>query len=416
MRSAFPDWRTPALLVLLLGCRDPGTPPASDALPSPADEGALVTGDTEVDGAAADGRGVDLAPDRPEEPDGEDAPAFDATMPADPTPSEDVAGGADNFLPGDDGAAPDEVPASDSDEGGQEEDAPVAPDAPPADSGPPPFPSCPTFAAGQLSGWVLHASVNEASGVVASRKNAGVLWMHNDSGGKAEIYGVATNGTHRGTYALEGTEAKDWEDIAIGPGPTGGTQYIYVADVGDNGSSRTDYRLYRVPEPVADGGLIGAVPLTGVEEIEIDYPDGSHNAEAMFVDPWTADVYIVTKRGNGETPVYRAAAPLKTNGSNVMAHVITLQFGTGALPGGTEATAADMSPAGDAIAIRTYQSAFLWRRTSGMTVAEALATEPCPIPVTDQSMGEALGFASDGKGYYTVPEGKVVGIYHFPRR
>jgi len=393
------------IVLLTVGCSGPESGVPADVPPAPTDEAPPASTD------ATDDPGTNPRPDP--------GAAGDAAL-ADAPPAEDVTGPRDE-APTDRHAPPDGTP-SDADavpeivDGGQEPDLPPVPDAPPVDEGPPPFPACPAFAAGERTGWVLHASVTEASGVAASRRNAGVLWVHNDSGGKAEIYGVGTNGTHRGTYVLQGAAARDWEDIAIGPGPAADTRYVYVADIGDNGTSRNDYRLYRVPEPAADGGLIVAVTLDGVEAIEIDYPDGSHNAEAMFVDPWTADVYIVTKRGSGESRVFRAAAPLKTSGSNVMELVTTLRFGSDALPGGTEATAADMSPAGDAIAIRTYDSAFLWRRTPGMTVAEALATAPCPIPVTDQGMGEALGFAADGQGYYTVPEGRMVGIYHFRRQ
>lgn len=406
-------WVAPAFLALTLGCAEPrfGTP--TDASRPPAEDG-RVAPDTADDRGTVEGRDTDWTLDGDRDPARDETATLDDAVAADPHPSGDLGEPFDGFLP-DDIPLPDDSLSTDIGDA-RDVDAPGTPDAPTADNGPIPFPPCPTFAAGQRTGWVLHAAVTEASGVVASRKNADVLWVHNDSGGKPEIYGVATNGAHRGNYSLDGANAKDWEDIAIGPGPKGGIQYIYVADIGDNGASRNDYRLYRVPEPVADGGLVGAVTLTGVEEIEIDYPDGSHNAEAMFVDPWTADVYIVTKRGNGNSPVYRAIAPLKTSGSNVMEYVTTLQFGSASLPGGTEATAADMAPAGDAFAIRTYSSAFLWRRTPGMTVADALATEPCPIPVTDQGMGEALGFSADGVGYFTVPEGRMVGIYFFSRQ
>ena len=39
----------------------------------------------------------------------------------------------------------------------------------------------PTFADGVVVGVVTEPAINEASGLVASRANAGVLWTHNDS-------------------------------------------------------------------------------------------------------------------------------------------------------------------------------------------------------------------------------------------
>lgn len=407
-------WVAPAFLLLTLGCAEPRSATPIDVLLPPAED-ALVAPDTADDPGSVEGRDTEFTLDGSRDPGRDETATPDDAMDTDAPQSRDPGELIDGLLPGGDIPLPDDSLSTDVGDA-RDGDVSGAPDTLVADNGPIPFPPCPTFAAGQRTGWVLHAAVTEASGVVASRKNANVLWVHNDSGGKPEIYGVAANGAHRGSYFLAGADAKDWEDIAIGPGPTGGIQYLYVADIGDNGTSRNDYRLYRVPEPVADGGLIGTVTLSDVEEIEIDYPDGSHNAEAMFVDPWTADVYIVTKRGNGISPIYRAVAPLKTSGSNVMEYVTTLQFGSVSLPGGTEATAADIAPVGDAIVVRTYSSAFLWRRSPGMTVADALATEPCPIPVTDQGMGEALGFSADGRGYYTVPEGRMVGIYYFSRQ
>ena len=41
-------------------------------------------------------------------------------------------------------------------------------------------------------GLIEHDTVNEASGIAASRKNSGVLWTHNDSGGSACVYALNT--------------------------------------------------------------------------------------------------------------------------------------------------------------------------------------------------------------------------------
>ena len=43
-------------------------------------------------------------------------------------------------------------------------------------------------------GLIEYGGINEASGIAASRKNADVLWIHNDSGGKnriSEFHGIA---------------------------------------------------------------------------------------------------------------------------------------------------------------------------------------------------------------------------------
>src|SRR5262249_12364606 len=46
----------------------------------------------------------------------------------------------------------------------------------------------PTFASAVTNGIVNIPGLDEASGVVASHNNAGVLWTHNDSGNAAVIF------------------------------------------------------------------------------------------------------------------------------------------------------------------------------------------------------------------------------------
>ncbi len=274
---------------------------------------------------------------------------------------------------------------------------------------------CPTYANPVTAGYLLHFSVAEASGIVESRRNPGILWVHNDSGDSARIFGISTTGMARGTYVLEGANATDWEDIALGPGPVAGQSYIYVGDIGDNGESRPNVKVYRVPEPAVPAGN-PTLTLSGVETFTLQYPDDSHNAETLLVDPSNGDLYIVAKSNDGVSPVFRAAAPLSGSGTMVMDLVTTLYFGEGLLPGDTTTTGGDISPSGTAIAIRTYDSAYVFRRPPGTSVAEALETEPCPVPLAKEGQGEALGFATDEGGYYTMGEGKVVPLSFYAKK
>ena len=63
--------------------------------------------------------------------------------------------------------------------------------------------------------------VRESSGVAVSRAHRGVLWTHNDSGDDAYVYATDLAGTDRGVVRIRGARAVDWEDIALGPCPTG---------------------------------------------------------------------------------------------------------------------------------------------------------------------------------------------------
>lgn len=48
---------------------------------------------------------------------------------------------------------------------------------------------------------------------------------------------------------LGGVDFEDVEDIAIGPGPEAGVDYIYVSDTGNNDKDRDVVQIYRIREP-----------------------------------------------------------------------------------------------------------------------------------------------------------------------
>jgi hypothetical protein len=279
------------------------------------------------------------------------------------------------------------------------------------------LPACPTYAKGVSGGNIQNGSLTEASGIVESRKAPGVLWIHNDSGDSARVFAAGKDGKDLGTYSFQGASATDWEDIAIGPGPMQGESYLYMGDIGDNAMARANIRIYRVVEPLVDlNGGPKNVTLTGVETFTLVYPDSPHNAETLLVDPKTGDVYIVTKSSNGVSPIFRAAAPLSNAGTIIMEAAGSRTFGAPPLPGGPLTTGGDISAQGDLIAIRTYPGAFVWRRPSGMSIADALQGEPCVIPIESEPQGEALGFAVDGSGYFTISEGSNEPLYFYAKQ
>ncbi len=276
--------------------------------------------------------------------------------------------------------------------------------------------SCPDFDPGVNAGAVESAAVIEASGIAASRRNPGVLWIDNDSGDSARIFAAGTAGRHLGVYDLPGAAAYDWEDIAVGPGPDPDLSYIYIADIGDNAYARSQVSVYRVAEPAVDPEQAPvAADLAGAVRLDMSYPGGPNDAESLMVDPETADIYIVTKRGDGNSMVLRNPAPHTPGSPVVMEAVAELHFGSGSLPGSPLATGADISSRGCHILIRTYSSAFIWLRPPGTSIGEALAGPPCPVPLCSEPQGEAIGFSADGSSYFTVSEGGHQPLYRFDR-
>ncbi len=109
--------------------------------------------------------------------------------------------------------------------------------------------SAPAFGERQNLGLVKNDDIIEASGIAASYKNKGVLWTHNDAGNENRIFALDTTGSNLGEYYLYNATNRDWEDIAIDPGPDDSKSYIYVGDIGDNDDEYIYKYIYRFEEP-----------------------------------------------------------------------------------------------------------------------------------------------------------------------
>jgi len=272
--------------------------------------------------------------------------------------------------------------------------------------------ACPSFRAGVSVGTVSSPGLVEASGLAASRQNPGVLWVHNDSGNAVQLFAIGDDGRALATYLPTGIRNRDWEDLAIGPGPAAGVDYLFIGDIGDNKARRRSITVYRIPEPVVSAG--GAIPLPGGVALEMVYPDGAHNAEVLLSDPRTGALYIVTKsRTDGVSGIYRYPFPHAAGSRVVLEHVASHTF-----PGKKferAATGGDISADGSKVVVRTYTRAYLWARGPGSTVAAAFAVPPCRISLIAEPQGEALAFAADLAGFYTLSEGRQQPLYFFRR-
>ncbi|MDA1183024.1 MAG: hypothetical protein O2930_00065 [Acidobacteria bacterium] len=269
------------------------------------------------------------------------------------------------------------------------------------------------------AGVVQHDPLREASGLVASRAHPGVLWTHNDSGDGPHLYALTTDGRHLGVFTLSGAEARDWEDLAIGPGPDAGVDYLYAGDIGDNDSQHDVKYVYRVAEPAVSTDQAPSVTsLTGVSRIALRYPGAPSDAETLLVDPLTGDLYVVTKRST-DASVYRAAAPISTADIIEMERSGTLSLPS--VPGlpaaGQGAVGGDIAPSGLEVLLKTYTAVYYWRRGSA---AEALFARPYQaLPYVPEPQGEAIAWAADGSGYFTLSEERQsipATLYFYPRQ
>jgi len=272
----------------------------------------------------------------------------------------------------------------------------------------------PSFATGFANGTIQNSSINEASGIIASRINPNVLWTHNDSGDAARIFAISTAGANLGTFSITGASATDWEDIAIGPGPTAGAQYLYIADIGDNGASRSNIAVYRVAEPVvSDTQSAVNSSLAGVKKYTFTYPGGARDSESLFVDPATSDLYVISKRENPHN-LYRAAY---SAGTDSYAALTQMTGFTTTFSGSNWLTAADISPSGNEIIVRGLNASegLMFLRPPGGSITDAFNTTPIAIPLVNEPQGEAIAFDPNGWGYFTTSEGSNPPLNYFNR-
>src|SRR5664279_3246709 len=131
--------------------------------------------------------------------------------------------------------------------------------------------------------------IRESSGLVRSVRHPTLLWTHNDGGRTAEIYGIDPRGRTVADITLRGVNPYDPE--ALSRGLDGHRKpALFLADIGDNAARRPNVSVFRVTEPQA----LGNRTLTPTW-FRFKYPDGSHDAEALLVDPRDGRIWIATK-------------------------------------------------------------------------------------------------------------------------
>ena len=247
-------------------------------------------------------------------------------------------------------------------------------------------------------GPIASTQLVEASGLAVGRENSTILWSHNDSGHPNRIFAVGNKAEDFGYYTITGAGTRDYEDICIGAGPEEGVNYIYLADIGDNHAQYNFIIIYRFPEPKnvpTEGSGMYAIPEDQIERLEFTYPDGPRDAETLMIDPWTKDLYIVSKR-DYRSIVYRAPYPQKTNERTTLEKLAQLPFNW--------AVGGDISTDGKQIAIKDRYKIYYWERTQNESVIEALTKKPQLLPYIIEPQGESFAWTADGNGYYTLTE------------
>ena len=251
--------------------------------------------------------------------------------------------------------------------------------------------------------------ISESSGLTASRLTRGAYWTHNDSGDGPFIYAFDTRGDSLGIFRVNGAQARDWEDMAAGPGPQRNKSYLYIGDIGDNNNLRSEVIVYRVAEPAlspATRNFTKRRPgsTDPAEAIRLKYPDGSHDAEALLVHPTTGNIYIVTKVLIANPEVYEAVPPFTAGNVVAMRRVgearVPSLFG-GVITGGS------ISPDGRRVALCDYFQGYEMALQAGSANFDDIWKQRMTgFDLGKRKQGEAITYRLDGKALLATSEGK----------
>ena len=265
------------------------------------------------------------------------------------------------------------------------------------------------YSEARLSGMIRDRRVTEISGIVRAHGKPGYYWIHNDSGGEPRLLLVHARGTVVTQLNVTGARAVDWEDIALGPGPTPGERFLYIADTGNNDYARKVLRIYRVLHPPLTKE--SPPPILASEKaarISFRYPDGIFDCEALVVHPKTGDIYLLTKHAL-VAGVYRLRAP-HTDGRIETAVKVTV------MRPGFFVTAAELSPCGERLLVRTYLDILEYRLPRGQAFERIFFQRKFKLPVSRrETRSEAICYLHGAAGYATTAEGNPAPLHVFRR-
>jgi hypothetical protein len=230
----------------------------------------------------------------------------------------------------------------------------------------------------------------EASGLASSVVNPGYMWAQNDGQNPSEVFLIDTTGQVRMICKLP-VDNRDWEDVAVGPGPDSNKTYVYVGEIGDNNAVYDTKYIYRFEEPRAD---TGGQSVTLTDTLKIQMSDGKRDTETMMIDPVTNDLYLISKREDS-VGVYKVAQPFSNE-------LMTAQK-VGVIPY-SKIVAGSFSHDGTEILLKDYDHVYYWKRSKNEPLEQVLLRQPQELPYEREAQGEAITWTLDRSGYYTLSE------------
>lgn len=245
-------------------------------------------------------------------------------------------------------------------------------------------------------------SLSELSGIVAHSSEKDVFWVHNDQGAP-KIYAINAAGKVLTTVTLNTMDFDDAEDISLGDGPEAGRKYLYVGDIGKSRKKAGTVKIFRFKEPLAGELANSEISINDPQLIRLKYSENKEiDFETQLIDPITGDLFLIQK---DKFKVFKAKhsdlmASNEVLGSGSLQLLEVRDNGSwdGKLSGGA------VSPDGTEILVRSATKAWLYTRSAGQTIDQALEKPALTISLEKEFNGEAITFDNLGMDFFTVSE------------
>ena len=240
----------------------------------------------------------------------------------------------------------------------------------------------------------LPKEVSETSGLFFHN---GLLWTHNDSGGKPILYGLdTTNFEIVQRLTLGNAKNKDWEDVCT-DGET-----VFVGDFGNNKGNRKDLRIFTFP--------LSAIPDEGDAVIQVDsilfhYADQSNFENRKYEHDYDCEAVFVTEEylylfskgwATGTTRLYR----LSKSERNQVAEVVNGFDSQGLITG------ADYDKENHVLAIvgyvKTVWKPFMYIIFDFDDEGVKLSNHRFEMPQLTGAQDEGICFFKEGRCYVTA--------------
>jgi hypothetical protein len=183
---------------------------------------------------------------------------------------------------------------------------------------------------------------------------------------------------------------------------------LFIGEIGDNKLRRTVHVIYRVAEPTIvedDKRSSRSEPRVSDAAVALrfSYPGENRNAETLLVHPVSGDVYVLSKRLDGPSDIYRVKPEFDGGNATVLAEKIG-ELKVPAVPNG-QLTGGDISPDGKRVILCDYANGYELSLPDTGSNFDDIWRQPIEkVDLGKRPAGEAVCYSADGSSVFANSE------------